>query len=274
MTPTTPSTADEGPARSVGGFYDRWTDLFLAGSGPVLQAGHFRTGDPPVEEPEQSVLELARRAGVEDGDRILDAGCGVAGPAISIATRYPNVTIEGVTVSPAQAAIAQDLLRRAGMHRRVHALIADYHELPFAPESFQRVLFFESTGYARDLDAVYAEAFRVLEPGGGVYVKDVFCRPGPLSVSDSEAMHAFDQLWGCVRSKTLLETTAALRRAGFDIERSGVLEDIGTARLLGAMFQFDAKSGLRRSDMGDAFWREGLDPPIEFGEIKATKPVR
>ncbi|MFP4554337.1 MAG: hypothetical protein ACLFRT_10820, partial [Actinomycetota bacterium] len=55
-------------------FYDRWTELFQRGFGPVFQAGILRTGDPPREDPERSVIALAERAGIANGDRILDAG--------------------------------------------------------------------------------------------------------------------------------------------------------------------------------------------------------
>lgn len=274
MTSITPSTADPSRSHPAGDFYDHWTELFLAGAGPILQAGILRTGDPPVEDPERSVIELARRAGIRDDARILDAGCGVGGPAMAIATRYPGVKIEGVTVSTAQAAIAHRRIRQAGLHRRVRVLVADYQRLPLQSECFDHVLYFESTGYATDLDAACSEAFRVLEPGGGLYVKDVFRRSGPLSASEEAAMLAFDQLWGCDRSKTMHETTEALHRAGFEVDMADVMHDIGTARLLGAMFRFDLESGVRQSGLGDAFWRRDLDPPIEFGEIRAVKPHR
>jgi hypothetical protein len=32
-------------------FYDRWTELFLRGFGPVFQAGTLRTGEPPRRGP-------------------------------------------------------------------------------------------------------------------------------------------------------------------------------------------------------------------------------
>ncbi|MFQ5966702.1 MAG: SAM-dependent methyltransferase [Acidimicrobiia bacterium] len=251
-------------------FYDRWTELYLRGFGPVLQAGILRTGDPPREDPEQSVLALAERAGLRDGDRIVDAGCGVAGPAIVIALGYPKTVTDGVTISKQQYAIAQREISAAGLTDRVRVHLADYQNLPFGAAEFDQALFMESTCYATDLPAAYAEAFRVLRPGGRLYVKDVFCRAGQLKDHEAVQMKAFDQLWGCVRSKTMEESVEAMVQAGFDVTQSAPMSDIGTSRLLGSMFQLDG-IGLRTSELGEAFLRKDLIPPIEFGEIRAVK---
>ena len=253
-------------------FYDWWTDLFLRGFGPVLQAGIVKTGDPPREDPQRSILALAERAGLKDGDRVLDAGCGVAGPAIIIASKYPNVVIDAVTNSVHQCAIARSEVAAARLAQRVRPHLADYEQLPLASGSFDQVLFFESTGYAIDLGATYGEACRVLKPGGRLYVKDVFCRSASLSDREAREMAAFDELWGCVRSKTLVETVGAIADAGLEVVSSGLLQNVGTSRFAGSMFHLDRQEGLRPTELGIGFLRRGLNPPIEFGEVRARKP--
>jgi SAM-dependent methyltransferase len=253
-------------------FYDRWTDLFLRGFGPVLQAGIVKTGNPPREDPQRSILALAERAGLRDGDRVLDAGCGVAGPARIIASKYPNVVIYAVTNSVHQCAIARSEVAADRLTQRVRPYVANYEQLPFASGSFDQVLFFESTGYANDLRATYGEACRVLRPGGRLYVKDVFCSSASLSDSETQAMAAFDQLWGCVRSKSLVETVEAIAGAGLEVVSSGVLQNVGTSRFAGSMFHLDREEGLRPTELGMTFLRRSLNPPIEFGEVRALKP--
>jgi ubiquinone/menaquinone biosynthesis C-methylase UbiE len=254
-------------------FYDLWTELFLRGSGPVFQAGIVRTGDPPREDPRLSVLALAEQAGVQAGDRILDAGCGVAGPATIIATHYPDVVIEAVTYSERQSAIARREVEAADLTRQVRVHVADYQQLPFRSGLFDQVLFLESTGYASDLGRTYGEAYRVLKPGGRLYIKDVFCQSTPLENDQIEQLETFDELWGCVRSKTMEESVDAIVRAGFEVTLSAPMQDIGTNRLVGSMFLLGSFTGLRPTELGEVFLRSGLNPPIEFGQIRAIRPI-
>ncbi|HJQ76318.1 MAG TPA: methyltransferase domain-containing protein [Acidimicrobiia bacterium] len=259
------------PSLTGADFYDRWTELFLRGFGPVLQAGMVRTGDPPREDPTGSILALAERAGVLDGDRVLDAGCGVAGPATIIAAHHRRVVIDAVTNSARQAAIARRRVAETGLGSRVRVHVGDYQALPFPAGVFDRILFFESTGYATDLVATYREAFRVLKGSGGLYVKDVFCRPGPLDAAEAMALVQFDQVWGCARSKTIGESMEAMTAAGFDVLLAAAMPEMGTARLAGSMLSLDG-GGLGLSEMGRSFLRRDLRAPIEFGEILAVKP--
>lgn len=263
-----------GAHRTTAHFYDRWTELFQNGFGPVFQAGTIKTGQPPHEDPEQSVVVLAERAGIEDGDRVLDAGCGVGGPAAIIAGRYPNSRIDGVTNSATQARIARERLAGLGLADRVAIHVADYQALPFPERSFDVAIFLETTGYAGDVDRMYGEAARALVPGGRLYVKDVFSRPGDLSSEERAQLDSFDELWGCVRTKTLEESVAAIIAAGLVVRRARVMNDVGTALLAGSMVELEPSGHLGFTDMGARFARKDLDPPIEFAEIVATKPAR
>ena len=261
------TAADREPAT----FYDRWTELFQRGFGPVFQAGILRTGNPPREDPEASVIALAQRAGIVDGDRVLDAGCGIGGPAAILAHRYPNARIDGVTNSVIQAGVARDEVATAGLSERVVIHVADYQRLPFPSEVFDVVVFFESTGYATDIDQMYREAGRVLKPGGRLYVKDVFCRSDALGVDESAQLESFDKIWGCVRTKTVDESVASIEGAGMVVSWSRVMDDIGTARLAGSMFTLQPPGRLVPTALGELFAQKDLDPPIEFAEISARK---
>ena len=61
-------------------FYDRWSEAFIDDYSTSFQAGFLNTPEHG-EDPVWSAVDLARRAGVTAGDRILDAGCGVGGPS-------------------------------------------------------------------------------------------------------------------------------------------------------------------------------------------------
>jgi cyclopropane fatty-acyl-phospholipid synthase-like methyltransferase len=255
--------------RAIGQFYDRWTPVMVAAAGTTLQGGLVtRTATP--SSPAASARYLAELAGVAPGDRVLDAGCGVGGPALAIACGVPDVVIDGVTVSEVQVRMARDLIARAGLGERVRVHLADFHRLPFRPAVFDLALFLEVTGYSPDRGLLYREAARVLRPGGTVYVKDVFCRDGPLTPRQRSSMAAFDELWACVRSPTLTETVGALRAAGLVDVSAREYPFVDTQHFYESTVSRD-ESGLRLNTFGEAFLRFFPELPAFFGEVRARK---
>lgn len=253
-------------------FYDRWTPTLLAHAGTTFQGGLIKPSArsaPPT--PESSTLYLARRAGIQHGDRILDAGCGVCGPAIAIANAVYDVRVDAVTVSRVQVDIAGDLIDSAGLADRVYVWQADFHELPFDDNTFDVVLFFEVTGYSPNRMLMFKEARRVLKHGGTVYVKDLFRRE---EVSDTELrkMTAFDRLWGLASTPTISRLVGSMLAAGLvdisadefpyvDMEHyyDSMRDDSGGLNEFGKAF-------LHRADIDVS---AGL--PVLFGEVKGHK---
>jgi len=201
---------------------------------------------------------------MRDGEQVIDAGCGVGGPACALLQAYPRATLVGVTLSPVQAALAQQLALKRRVADRAQFVVGDYHALPVDPASCDRVFFFECTGYSPDPARLYREAARVLRPGGTVYVKDVFAKPPPWTEAEAAKLRAFDALWACVRTGTLDEAASAAGAAGLEV-RTRVYPHVGTARFLGAMMGDDGRP--------NAFGRGFLDTlaPIVFGELIGEK---
>ena len=248
-------------------FYDRWTKPFIEGFGTTFQAGFAKRVPQGHEDPADSSVLLAERAGVSRGDRILDAGCGVGGPAIAIAEAF-DAQILGFTVSPVQAVTAARLIKEAGRTGQVSVALADYHHLPVPDASFDRVLFFESCGYSPDRGSLLAEAARVVRPGGTIYVKDVFRTEEPLTPQQRVDLEEFDRLWSLASSPRLSEVQAALTAAGCDIVNAGPLPNVGTDRFVGAMFTLQGPT-IELSPLGRQFYRTFTDLPLFFGEVLA-----
>ena len=177
--------------------YDAWSPEFVAAAGTTFQSGLVKASADAREDPDASTRMCAAAAGMHDGDALLDAGCGVGGPAVALLQAYPHATLAGVTLSPVQAAMANQLALDRGVAARARFAVADYHELPFADATFDVVFYFECTGYSPDPAALYREAARVLKPGGRVYVKDVFRRATDL---DAEPSSAWSPLTRCGRA--------------------------------------------------------------------------
>lgn len=248
----------------VAAFYDAWSPEFARAAGTTFQSGLAKASAEAAEDPDESTRLCARAAGLCDGDAILDAGCGVGGPAVALLQAYPRCQLLGVTLSPVQAAMAAALAEQAGVGHRARFAVADYHAVPAPDAAFDAIFFFECTGYSPDPAALYREAFRLAKPGGRVYVKDVFAKSSALTDDEAVSMRQFDQLWACWRTGSLDEAAEHARSAGFAVS-TRTYPHAGFARFLGAMIGSEGRL--------NAFGRGFLNTfaPIVFGELIGEK---
>jgi len=152
-------------------FYDSTTDKFLAVYGEVIQA--FRTRD--VNDYLDYTISGAQ---LGQGMSVVDAGCGVCGPATYFASKVEGLRVDACTISPVQEVKAQTNIASKGLEERVTVHLADYHKLPdvLGKDRFDRVIFLESFGHSKDKPQAIRSAFEVLRPGGKLYIKDLFRR--------------------------------------------------------------------------------------------------
>lgn len=199
---------------SVGEYYDKTTDDYLATYGNTIQA--FR----PTNEDDlhKYVIESA---GLKKHQKILDAGCGVGGPALFFAQKL-NVDITGISISRHQIELAQKFTKEKWLLRgQVNFQTGDYHQMSqIVPESsMDRVLFLESLGHSHQPKVAIEEAFKVLKSGGGVYIKDFF----PYELSDKATKEKYDQVVRNINAAyyyhvlDLNHTISQLRESGFEV---------------------------------------------------------
>jgi cyclopropane fatty-acyl-phospholipid synthase-like methyltransferase len=158
-------------AYDVAVYYDAWTDKYVEAFGDCIQACR------PSREAE--LLDyLMGRAGLRDGQRVLDAGCGICGPARHFAGRL-DLSIEALTISPLQAEAARRKNQEAGLASRIHVSLGDFHDLAgiYGREAFDTAYFLESLSHSPTPEVVLRSVYEVLKPGGFVYIKDFFIRP-------------------------------------------------------------------------------------------------
>lgn len=120
----------------------------------------------------KATLELARSLGLADSDHLLDIGSGLGGPARTIAeTCLCRVT--GVDLTQAFCDAATTLSGWVGLGDRVDFRQGDATHLPFADASFDAAMTIHVAMNIAAKDRMYAEARRVLKPGGRFAVYDV-----------------------------------------------------------------------------------------------------
>jgi cyclopropane fatty-acyl-phospholipid synthase-like methyltransferase len=255
-----------GPARAdVQAYWDRAHDAYLTYVGTTFQAGRIIAGASIRE----SNVWLARSAGLEPGQCVLDAGCGICGPAVDIVREIAGVRVVGITLVHRQAEAAAALIAQAGISDRVHIVHGDYHALPFADRSFDTVLFLESIGYAAGLVSLFDNVRRVLKPRGSLYVKDVFRQELLWSDQEKEELAEFDRTYA-QHTPTLSECAEAAAAAGFTHVRIRDLTSIvSTAHGSRAMFD----SAGRQTAFGQLHYRPHSCLPVYFAELTAWAPL-
>lgn len=143
--------------------------------GPRLKYSccYWDAGAPDLEAAEEAMLELtATRAGIQDGMRILDLGCGWGSFSIWAAQRFPQAQILAVSNSRLQRAFIH---KRAAEHglTNLRAQTADINR--FEPEGrFDRVVSIEMMEHVRNHRALFARIAQWIAPGGSVFAH-IFC---------------------------------------------------------------------------------------------------
>ncbi len=124
-----------------------------------------------------ALVDLAQ---IGASDRVLDAGTGIGGTARLIAAdRGARVTAVDLTAEYCE--VAAWLNDVAGLGDRIEVLTADVTELPFQAASFDVVISQHVQMNIADKRRLYAEARRVLAPGGRLAIWDVTAgAAGPL----------------------------------------------------------------------------------------------
>lgn len=251
-------------------YYDRMNPLILKHVGNTYQTSLLKT-DSTADPYCATNLYCAAQAGIQPGHRVLDAGCGAGGPSIDIARNIEGVAMDAITLSPAQAQTAKELVQQAGLADRIQVHIGDFHHLPFADEVFDVVLFLESAVYSYDRQQLFAEAYRVLRPGGSLYIKEPFSKELPLSDQQRQEIQAANRVYVCKIAR-LSESIQTISGVGFQNIRSRDLSEIfGTNVFSEAMIEYQHGLPLL-SEFGKSHYYQFQYQSGFFGEIKACKP--
>lgn len=146
-------------------------------------------------------IALAARAGVHDGDRIADVGCGVCGTSIDIALEHPFVSVDAVTTSSLEATHARALVRASALADRIQVHLRERAELPLATGAYDVVLFCEPITPTFGWVKLLAETKRVLRPGGRFHLR---ASPPMLSDMTPAEVHDLVEATGLVQVERAL----------------------------------------------------------------------
>lgn len=152
-------------------------------------------------------------ASLKPGDTVLDLGSG-AGFDCFLAARQvgPTGLVIGVDMTTEMIEKAKNNAK-IGKYENVEFRLGDIEALPVDDNSVDVIISNCVINLAPDKDKVFAEALRILKPGGRVMVSDiVLTRELPQSVQDSVAAYV-----GCISGAMLKEGyLAKVEAAGFE----------------------------------------------------------
>ena len=146
-------------------FFERVLGPHLKYSSCYWPAGVARLGDA-----EEAMLALpAERAGLADGQDVLDLGCGWGALALWAARRFPASRITAVSHSRTQRAFIEARARAAGLSN-LSVRTADVRALELPAASFDRVVSVEMFEHMRNYELLLRRIAGWLRPDGALFV--------------------------------------------------------------------------------------------------------
>jgi cyclopropane-fatty-acyl-phospholipid synthase len=163
------------PQRANEQHYELPPELFVAALGPHRKYSccYWPAGVATLAEAEVRALEATcERAQLQDGQRILELGCGWGSLTLFMAERYPRATITAVTNSESQRAFVADLAAKRGL-RNVRVLHADMNSFA-AEQTVDRIVSVEMFEHMRNYAVLFERVASWLVPDGKFFMH-VFC---------------------------------------------------------------------------------------------------
>lgn len=203
-------------ARDVSGHYDELDTAYRDIWGEHVHHGYWLSGrESPDEAAEALVRLVADRLDLQPGQQAVDIGCGYGATGGWLA-EHRQAQVTGFTISQAQARIAQARSERVPGFT---AFCRDWLDNGLADAAFDRAYAIESSEHMVDKPRFFAEAARVLRPGGRLVVCAWLAteRPTPREIRHLLEPICREGRLPSMGSRSEYEATAAA--AGFSLLR-------------------------------------------------------
>ncbi|MHA2504096.1 MAG: SAM-dependent methyltransferase [Candidatus Kariarchaeaceae archaeon] len=156
--------------------YELPVDFFLQVLGPQLKYSSCYFEGDDLTEAEDAMLQLTvQRAGVQDGERILDLGCGWGSLSLYLATHFPQASITALSNSRTQKAYIDKRASELGL-TNLQVITGNIATIE-VDDTFDRILSVEMFEHMRNYRALFAKLKSWLKHEGTLFVH-IFARHG------------------------------------------------------------------------------------------------
>ncbi len=210
-------------------YYDSNTTRFLKyGHGGESKAIHRAVWAKGVETRQQAMnyvnARIAASLGSAAPEKVLDIGCGVGGSMLYLADHTSDgtspVRLDGVTISPRQAEIGQQLIERAGCAERCSLTAGDFTDPHLSAQlspPYDAAYAIESFLHMPDAELFFAQSARLLRSGGRLFVCDDFLasQPGAGDPGRTRILARFKRGWQVQSLYSADQTRRLAEKHGF-----------------------------------------------------------
>jgi SAM-dependent methyltransferase len=218
-----------------------------------------------------STRELARLAGISPGERVLDVGSGVGGPARTLAAEFGCFAV-GLDLTAEFCRAAALLTGLVKLGDRAAFVQADALALPFRAESFHAAWSQNTIMNIRDKAALFREIRRVLRPGGRLALEAALKGP-------ADGIH-YPTFWASSAELNHLttpeQTRALLKDAGLveEVWEDRTEASLEQARKRRASMLWNPDGGLGRAVIVAEKVAEKIENSIRNSEERRIIPIR
>jgi cyclopropane-fatty-acyl-phospholipid synthase len=160
--------------RNIAAHYDLGNDLFALFLDPTMtySSALFEHEEEPLEDAQRRKLRtVCEKLELGPNDHVLEIGCGWASFALTAAGEY-GARVTAVTISRAQAELARQRVRAAGLEHRVEIVERDFRELDGSYTKIASIEMLEAVG-EKLWRPFFEQCDRLLAPGGRACIQTI-----------------------------------------------------------------------------------------------------
>ncbi len=208
-------------------FYSHGADRRAQEADGFLSFGYWSEGARDYDEATEALLEFfLAEADIRDPELILNVCCGNGAETTRIYERLRPKKIHGIDITAPHIQTCRKRAAELGLSNELVFQQGDACKTGFPDNTFSHVIGIEGPAHFNTREAFFAEAYRVLKPGGMLMLTDSVIQKKPEGLAEAAVAQLCLRVWHMPRANWVDIHTyrRQLERVGFQVE---ILRSIG-----------------------------------------------